>query len=709
MKGYVFSSNDSYFCRVPRFLRLSYAVAVLSGFVALVTGANSAQPNTPILTSFPVNVTQFAVDPVRPRIYGTDYGTDNVYVFNTSTLTMEATIPVIGHPRGVAISSDNSRLFVANDRDVGVSNPDYIISVIDLETLVKLPALHVPYSPYDLEDGLDGRLYASLNFGVEIANVFQVDDLTGAFQGWVGIGKLSFSPHLEISPDRTILYGGTSFPTNANLVKFDVSTPNPTILQTLDAGDDQITLSHDGTFICYAAGVELNNHFPAGALHAEDLSVKGTFPYDSFYGLQIPIALSPDDTVAYQLDAELNINPGYPTALSIHLRSTTTFRNLDTIIVDNNLNSSLPLAMVTDNTGHYLFVPTPNETVVYDVTPRIETAAQVIGLAGSPFNYQTPVTFDATSFSASSLPPGLQIDNTGLITGTPTTPGIFDTAITASRGTFHTSQTLNFQIDGTRLKNISTRAFVRPDEKTLIGGFIIEGSVPKKVVVRILGPSLTGLGLAPYGNPAFRLYGSDGLEIAYNNDWGFTDDQDLAALIATGLAPADPTESALITTLDPGAYTAVVEPGGGGLPADGTALFEVYDVDENSLSTLANVSSRAAFYPNIGAEIGGIIVRGPGSDRVLIRGIGPSLAAQGVSDPMADPMLELHDNQGTLIESNDNWRDSQESEIAATDLAPADDLESAILINLPEGEFTAVLQTSTISYGVCLVEAYHLP
>ncbi len=379
------------------------------------------------------------------------------------------------------------------------------------------------------------------------------------------------------------------------------------------------------------------------------------------------------------------------------------------IQVNNGISSYItPLAL--DRTGRYLFV-TEVRSQVYDVSPQLAPGPLLLGVRGSEFAYQIGTTFDATSYSSTGLPPGLSVSETGLISGTPEASGEFTASVTGTRGTAQASQTYSFAIDGNRLKNISTRAYNGVDELTMIGGFIIQGSVPKTVVVRVLGPSLAAYGLSPIAkDPAFRLNGPDGYQVNYNNDWGFASDETYAALVATGLAPTDPLESAIIMSLDPGAYTAVLEPGGGGLNTNynGYALIEVYDVDPNTLSKLANISTRSYTNPAY-PEIAGVIATGPGNDNVLIRALGPSLSGSGLSNPIDDPMVELRDANGALIASNNNWKDTQEAEIGATGLAPGKDLEAAILIPLPAGPYTAVLRNTHTAFGVCLVEIYHLP
>ena len=174
--------------------------------------------------------------------------------------------------------------------------------------------------------------------------------------------------------------------------------------------------------------------------------------------------------------------------------------------------------------------------------------------------------------------------------------------------------------------------------------------------------------------------------------------------MATGLAPDDDLESAILATLDPGAYTAIVKGVNGGA---GIGLVEAYDLGATDTERFANISTRGLVQTGDNVMIGGFII-GNQTSQVLVRAIGPSLTAFGISNALAVPMLELHDSNGDLLASNDNWRSDQEAEIEATSLSPNDDLESAILRTLAPGAYTAILRGVTETTGVGLVEAYNL-
>lgn len=253
----------------------------------------------------------------------------------------------------------------------------------------------------------------------------------------------------------------------------------------------------------------------------------------------------------------------------------------------------------------------------------------------------------------------------------------------------------------TRLLNISTRMKVLTNEKVLIGGFIINGTGTKRVIVRGIGPSLGALGVpGVLADPTLELHGA----VSINND-NWRDTQE-AEIIATGLPPSNNLESAIVADLTPGPYTAILA---GKDSATGVGLVEVYDLDQSAGSKLANISTRGFVDIADNVMIGGFIA-GPmsGATNVLLRGIGPSLVGVGIQDALQDPVMELHDGSGATIATNDNWRDTQQVEIEATGLAPTDDHESAILQTLAPGSYTAIVRGTNETTGVGLVEAYNL-
>jgi hypothetical protein len=253
------------------------------------------------------------------------------------------------------------------------------------------------------------------------------------------------------------------------------------------------------------------------------------------------------------------------------------------------------------------------------------------------------------------------------------------------------------------LANLSTRVQIGTGNSVAIAGFIVIGNAPKQIVIRGLGPSLATAGVqGALGDPALDLYDVSGNQIATNNDWQQTQAQ---ALRDANLAPSNDLESAILATLAPGAYTGVLR---GNANATGIGLVEVYDLQSSAGSKLANMSTRGLVGSGQLAMIGGTIVTGTGTARVLFRALGPSLAAAGITNALGDPQLDLVDSNGARISSNNNWKDSQPSAITNAGLAPANDLESAIVIDLAPGNYTAVVNSVNGTPGVALVEAYHL-
>jgi sugar lactone lactonase YvrE len=255
------------------------------------------------------------------------------------------------------------------------------------------------------------------------------------------------------------------------------------------------------------------------------------------------------------------------------------------------------------------------------------------------------------------------------------------------------------------LLNISTRMNVLTGENVLIGGFIVVGNTPKKVLLRAIGPSLAAAGVPSstiLQDPVLELHDNKST-IAANDNWR-TGGQE-AAINATTIPPRDDRESALIATLQPGSYTAILS---GKDNTTGIGLVEVYDLDSKADSRLANISTRGRVLTLDEVMIGGLILGGSAPATVLVRAIGPTLGNQGIEDALDDPTLEVRDSNGDLLASNDEWRSGQADQIYNTGAAPNDDAESAILITLKPGNYTAIVRGYHDSTGIGLVEVYGL-
>jgi len=272
-----------------------------------------------------------------------------------------------------------------------------------------------------------------------------------------------------------------------------------------------------------------------------------------------------------------------------------------------------------------------------------------------------------------------------------------------------------------KLVNLSTRAFVQTGDDVIIGGFIVQGTEVKRVIIRAIGPELTQYGIADVlANPRLELHNGSGALIASNDDWqttilgGIITGNQVSDIQASGHAPTAASESAIIADLPAGNYTAIVR---GINNTAGVALVEVYDLNFTASLSLGNVSTRSFVQTDEHVMIGGFIVRGTEPKRVIIRAIGPELTRYRVQNALANPTLELHNGTGSLIASNDDWQttmlggiitSNQVSDIQNSGHPPTAASESAIIANLPPGNYTAIVRGVNNTTGVALVEVYDL-
>jgi len=255
-----------------------------------------------------------------------------------------------------------------------------------------------------------------------------------------------------------------------------------------------------------------------------------------------------------------------------------------------------------------------------------------------------------------------------------------------------------------QLQNISTRMHVGTDPNQLIGGFIVTGSEPKKVVVLATGPSLAAFDLTGLlEDPVLELYQGNTL-IASNDNWKIPAQ---AEIEATGITPSHDLESALVRTLAPGAYTAIVR----GTNGTGVGTVQLYDLAPTSNSKLANISSRG--FVQVADDrvmIAGFIVGGDvgASSGIIVRAIAPSLSSV-IPGVVPDPTLELKDANGSTLVFNDDWQQSPAAaDISARGFAPSSTLESAVGVSLPNGAYTAIVRGKNGETGVAVVEVYNV-
>lgn len=391
---------------------------------------------------------------------------------------------------------------------------------------------------------------------------------------------------------------------------------------------------------------------------------------------------------------------GLPTGLSI---------NMATGLISGTTNQagSFSVVLFAKNNGG---TGSQNFTLTIALAaPVITSAATASAVQGQPFSYQIMASGSPTSFNATGLPAGLTINtNTGLISGTPTSSGTINITLSATNAVGTGNQLLALTVNtGTppaHFANISTRLTVGLGDNVLIGGFIIQGTGPKNVIVRAVGPSLAVNNVPLNGrlsDPVLELF-EGSTSLALNDDWRQDQEQEI---IASTIVPTNDHESAIVRSLNPGAYTTVVRGKG---TQTGVALVEVYELSSSFTSKVVNISTRG-FVAAGDQLIGGIIIQGAATQRILFRAIGPSLAQNQIAQPLPDPTIELFDSNGSSVGFNDNWKDTQAFDIENSGIAPIDDREAALITSFSAGAYTAIVRGRSGSSGVALVEAYSLP
>jgi hypothetical protein len=567
---------------------------------------------------------QIIADPIRPRIYSR--GPMGIDMIDTATLEVTRIFTSPQAPNDLSVSADLSKLLF-----IDPYHPAPQLKKIDLTSFTLLPPIDLPEhssASSAVFEGLDGRDYVAGGQGI-----LQFDARTGASE------NLFDSPamyrRLAISPDHQTLYS-TSEGTDGRVSLFDISMATPMLLQQSSISSTNPVTSPDGQYLYYTT---LENQESIIQALLPSLTTAHSI-LEPGYNVQ-SLALGPQGAL-YEAHSRFfeyasgaifvyDTNSFKPTA-DIELSGLERTKDVNNYVDDQYE----PFDVVPDGSGNYLYVTVAN------YGPGSQSGIWVF------------------STDLNSFPP--------------------------------------FVPPAKNLLNISTRAPVDLGDDAMIGGFIVQGAAPKKLLLRGLGPSLPITGAM--ANPTLEIYDSTGKQIGNNDDWV----SNRLGILGTQLAPTSEREAALTMTLPPGAYTAIVRDKRN---QPGQSLVEVYDLDPKD-SLLGNISTRGKVGVGDDVMIGGFIIGGAQPTRVLVRALGPSLASQGVKGPLPDPVLELHNGRGTLIATNDDWQSTQQSEIVATGIPPHNPHEASVLATLPPGNYTAIVRGKNNSTGVGLVEVYNL-
>ena len=267
------------------------------------------------------------------------------------------------------------------------------------------------------------------------------------------------------------------------------------------------------------------------------------------------------------------------------------------------------------------------------------------------------------------------------------------------------------------IANISTRAWVGTNDTKLITGFIVQGTNPKQVLIRAIGPTLANWGVSgTLADPEVTLFNADGQVITSNNDWGTFANQTALATesdkVFAFALNAGSKDAAMLVTLQPGLYSIHVAGADGGT---GIALAEVYDCDTGVLCRLVNISSRGYIGTGDSVAIPGFIVSGNKPKKLLVRGVGPTLDNWGVPATLSDPKITLYDADQVVIAENDNWGQFADQAALATASAQvfafdlnAGSTDAAMIVTVNPGLYTAIVSGQNNATGVALVEVYEI-
>lgn len=266
-----------------------------------------------------------------------------------------------------------------------------------------------------------------------------------------------------------------------------------------------------------------------------------------------------------------------------------------------------------------------------------------------------------------------------------------------------------------RLINLSSRGFAGTDDKTMIAGFVISGNEPKDVLVRVVGPTLSALGVTgALADPRLKVFHS-GATVLENDDWDAAH-SDIAVTtnrLGGSPLPFGSRDAAVLAHLSPGTYSVQASPGSG---SAGVAIIEVYDAGttDSTAPKVVNISTRAEVGRGDDVLIAGFVIAGDAPKQVLLRAVGPALSKHGVSGALADPLLRVFKNSA-LLKENDNWSSGPDAALiaataAAIGAAPLDagSKDATLLLYLEPGVYSVHVRGVADTTGVALVEVYEV-
>lgn len=618
-----------------------------------------------------------------------DFAGQNLYISNTngivqtfhlSTLSFGTNYNPGGSLNGIDIARDNSFLLVAQDAfSVSQGTFHRVALPTGLVTNINYTPAFGEGGAWDVAIGANGLALVTTQFNGAV--IRQIHLATNSITVRSDIHETG-TTHIHRSSDGTRLFflnrGGSSAP----IFTYSAvsNTFGPLVFTNDFQGNPSGAVSRDGSLLALRTF-----SFPASLDTAPDFNY-----LHSFNGIDGGVAFDPMSNTFYGVNSTTDQVVAY---------NTQTFAELFRLHIGENMPQGSTEfgtgSLVASADGRWLAVETPLGIRLF----QLPAPTPIPSPTGTPTPTPTPAT---------PTPPA-----TATTTPTPTATPIFTPTATPSATPIVTppptptaTPTATPTLTPGQLGNISTRLRVETADNVLIGGFIVTGTQPKRVIVRAIGPSLTAVGVpGALGNPILELHDSS-QTIATNDNW--MDAPNSQAIIDSGLAPASDLESAILMTLpaNNSAYTAIVS---GLNESTGVGLVEAYDLDGTVDSRLANISTRGLVQTDDNVMIGGFIVVGNTPKRVIVRAIGPSLTT--VPNRLTNPTLELRDGNAALLQSNDDWMDASNSqEIIDSGLAPANDQESAILMTLQANNsaYTAIVRGANSTTGVALVEVYSL-